>query len=305
MPRRRATRRHAVTRRPRSGGLAIVDLLIPVGHPNRGGMRLQAYGVVWHRTSGDHGASWLAGYFGRSPHDFQRSTWRYGSSHYGVDDVMVARYVPDNEVAWHVAGDTPEQNQNAKRLGVELCQYMDEPPRIRPPTYARAVRLGAELCRRYGWRGPRERATDGAPRFTRHSDWQSDRRYDPGDFLPWKTFLDDVEAAMGGTWMPEEESDMADYTKIEEQVKRTIRAVILNEPQLVTSAILHPSGYGPRLQAALDQMMRTRTRGIRSRGAAALFPRVDREPLPTPRARPKATRTRRAAARTRAPRPRS
>jgi hypothetical protein len=266
---------------------------------------LHPFGVVWHRTGGDHGASWLAAYFGRSPRDFQPSTWLYGSSHFGVDDVMVARYIPENEVAWHVAGDSPPQNQNAKRLGVELCQYMDDPPRIRPATYARAVLLAAQLCRRYGWRGPRERAPDGASRFTRHSDWQSDRRYDPGDFLRWEPFLDEVEEAMGGTWVPEEERDMANYTRIEEQVKRTIRAIILNEPQLVTSAILHPNGYGPRLQAALDEMMRGRPRSIRSRGAAGrAFPRVDREPLPAPRTRATSPRPgrRRAGARRTSPR---
>lgn len=182
----------------------ITELYIPAGHPNRPGDTLTPIGVVIHRTGRDVGARWLREYFSRDP-DGVIATGRYGSSQYGVDDAGAFAYMPESEVAWHCSGDVPAHNQNEKRIGIETCQYFDDPARIRPKTYANLVALGAEICARYGW-APRDAAEDGAPRFTRHQDWDPvNRPNDPGDFLRWDDYLTDVEIAiLGAPWRPKE-----------------------------------------------------------------------------------------------------
>jgi len=174
----------------------IVNDPLPVGHPNRPGLHFQSEGVVIHRTGKDVGAKWLGDYFGRDP-DSVTSTGRYGSSQYGVDDSGVYAYMEETEIAWHCSA----EGQNFYRIGVETCQYFDEPPRIRPLTYENLVALGAVICINHGWT-PRELAPDGEPRFTRHQDWDPyNRPNDPGDFLRWDDYLDDVELAiLGSPW---------------------------------------------------------------------------------------------------------
>lgn len=174
------------------------ELFIPAFHPNRPGSLYEPTGVVVHRTGKDVGARWLRDYFSRDPESVIQ-TGRYGSSQYGVDDSGSYAYMPENEVAWHCAAG----GQNYKRIGIETCQYFDEPARIRPLTYAHLVAKSAEICVRRGWT-PRELAPDGRPRFTRHSDWDPvNRPNDPGDFLRWDDYLNDVELAiLGNPWSP-------------------------------------------------------------------------------------------------------
>ena len=176
----------------------ITDLYIPEGHPNRPGEVFTPQGVVIHRTGKDVGARWLRDYFSRDP-DSVTSTGRYGSSQYGVDDLGVFAYMPETEVAWQCSAD----GQNFKRIGIETCQYFDEPPRIRPKTYANLVAIGADICQRYGW-VPRDKAPDGEPRFIRHQDADPvNRPNDPGAFLRWDAYLDDLElAVLGVLWAP-------------------------------------------------------------------------------------------------------
>ena len=181
----------------------IVDQFIPLGHPNRPGIALTPYGITFHRTGADHGSIWLGGYFAREPRQAIIDNNTYGSSHVGIGDEGIRRYIPEDEVAWHVAGDahpadTAHVSQNYRRIGVELCQYLQVPPRITPKTYALTVAFSADLCKRKGWAGPREVAPDGLPRFTRHSDHQSNRPGDPGEYLRWDDLLNDVERAIAG-----------------------------------------------------------------------------------------------------------
>lgn len=197
----------------------VVEQRIPEGHPNRPGLALAPRGVVWHRTGRDVGPVWLGGYFARDPDDVI-ATRRYGSSHYGVGDEGVFRYIPEDEQAYGAASDRtdPPYSRNDVDLHVELCQYFDEPPRIRPKTYAHAVALAADLCERYGWGGPREVDGDGVARFTRHQDWDPlDRPNDPGAFLRWGDFLDDIEVAIltGLGWQKRREGTTVEQAILE------------------------------------------------------------------------------------------
>lgn len=188
--------------------MIAVDAYIPGDHPNRPGWVFTPIGAVIHRTGRDVGARWLSDYFARD-RDSVIETGRYGSSQYGVDDEGVFAYMPETEVAWHCSA----ENENFERIGIETCQYFDEPPRIRPRTYAHLVALGADICIRYGW-GPRDLADDGHPRFRRHQDADPvDRPNDPGDFLRWDDYLNDVEIAILGvpwTYNPKEDRPMTD-----------------------------------------------------------------------------------------------
>lgn len=219
--------------------VSFIEKPIPVGHPNRGGYRFIPRGVVWHRTAGDNGGDALGDYFGRSYEGFHVAdsglwvrdddpgvVWRYGSSHLGVDDVGIWRYIPFDEVAWHVAGDIPEHNRNFKDLGVEDCQYHDDPPRVRPLTYAFMVKLGVWLCLTGGGQHPERPANpywtprginpdDGEAYFSRHSDWDPvNRPNDPGDYLRWDDFLTDIETGLAGQlWTPKEGDEMTAQDK--------------------------------------------------------------------------------------------
>lgn len=212
--------------------ISFIEKPIELGHPNRGGYGFTPRGVVWHRTAGDNGGDWLGGYFGRDYSGFHQDAtglwvndgggvWRYGSSHLGVDDIGIWRYIPFNEVAWHVAGDIPAHNRNFKDLGVEDCQYHDDPPRVRPLTYALMVKLAVWLCQTGGGQHPPRPTTpywtprginpdDGEPYFARHSDYDPvSRPNDPGDYLRWDDFLTDIEHGLAGElWMPKGEDIM-------------------------------------------------------------------------------------------------
>lgn len=194
--------------------LPITTQLIPEGHPNRPGLALAARGVVWHRTGRDVGPVWLGGYFARDPQGVVARRG-YGSSHYGVGDEGVFLYIPEEEWAYGAASDRtdPPYSRNGTDLHVEICQYLNVPPRITPKTYANAVALAAELCERHGWEGPREVGSDAVRRFTRHQDWDPvDRPNDPGAFLRWDDFLDDVEEAIltGRGWHKRKEGKVED-----------------------------------------------------------------------------------------------
>lgn len=226
--------------------MTVVDLYLPSGHPNRPGETFTPIGVVVHRTGRDVGARWLRDYFSRDPSlvlpageggiDANGSYGRFGSSQYGVDDEGVFAYMPETEVAWHCSA----ENENYERIGIETCQYFDEPPRIRPKTYAHLVALGADICFRYGW-APREQAEDGEPRFRRHQDADPvNRPNDPGAFLRWDDYLDDVELAiLGIPWQ-------------QRKVGATVEQALLELTAKVASAASSILVWLTRLQRGID-----------------------------------------------------
>lgn len=178
----------------------VTENQIPTGHPNRPGGTLVPVGVMWHRTGRDVGAMWLGDYFSREPRQAIVDNNAYGSSHYGVDDEGVVRYIPEDEIANGCVANA----RNYYDLHVECCQYFDVPPRVRPKTYGHMVDLAADICRRYGF-APRDPipGDEGRTRFRRHQDEDPvDRPNDPGEYLRWDDFLDDVEYTLltGEPW---------------------------------------------------------------------------------------------------------
>lgn len=221
----------------------IRERLIRLGHPNRPGFAIAPRGIVFHRTGKDVGALWLGDYFDRDDWARIRSTKTYGSAQYGIDDEMVVRYIPDDEGAYHAASErtNPPYSRNGVDLGVELCQYLDDPPRIRPATYANAVTFAAAKCREYGWSGPREHDVLG-PRFSRHQDHDAiDRPQDTGDFLRWDHFLDDVERAIAGTpWVRKED-------RMDEEAKELLRSIDNSLRELAASTLAFQKTTFPEL----------------------------------------------------------
>lgn len=223
--------------------LEVRERLIRLGHPNRPGFAIAPRGIVWHRTGRDVGALWLGQYFDRDDWARIRSTKAYGSAHYGIDDELVVRYIPDDEGAHHAASDRPgrEYSRNGVDLGVELCQYFDDPPRIRPATYGRAVAFAAAKCRQYRWSGPREQDELG-PRFSRHQDHDPiDRPHDTGDYLRWDDFQDDVERALAGVpWVPKED-------RMDEEAKQLLRSIDNSLRELAASTLAFQKTTFPEL----------------------------------------------------------
>ena len=214
--------------------MTVVQLYLPENHPNRPGDSFMPQGVVVHRTGKDVGARWLRDYFARDKrlvlpeglggNDGNGPFGRFGSSQYGVDDEGVFAYMPETEVAWQCSAD----DQNFKRIGIETCQYFDEPPRIRPKTYANLVAIGADICARYGWT-PRELAPDGEPRFIRHQDADPvNRPNDPGAFLRWNDYLNDLElAVLGMPWRPSKTKEAITMQDILDKIDALGQSIVI------------------------------------------------------------------------------
>lgn len=119
----------------------IVEKLLPKGgkaaNSNRPGTPLSPEGVVVHETATPNATA-------ENEYRYFSTGYRGASAHYFVDDKVILRVIPENEMAWH-AGPTA----NKKFLSVELCHFKDE-TRFQE-TWKRAVWLVADMCRRYGW----------------------------------------------------------------------------------------------------------------------------------------------------------
>jgi N-acetylmuramoyl-L-alanine amidase CwlA len=128
----------------------MIEKLVPIGHPNRPGTKLdELLAIVIHYTGNDHPQAddtMNASYFGRvwkgtlqAPFEADGVTpFGYGSAHVIFDQDSGTMAIPLDEVAWHV-GDrrlpyTPEtkgqqpmarkvfdNRQNYKTVGVEIC----------------------------------------------------------------------------------------------------------------------------------------------------------------------------------------
>ena len=117
------------------------NYMLPVGHPNRCGRKLQSpLALVYHYTANfNQGADDIANarYFGRAyEHDNgrieEKGTDRefvYASAHYTVDQDSVQMCIPENEVAYHVgaysytalANRLFSTSPNNHTIGIELC----------------------------------------------------------------------------------------------------------------------------------------------------------------------------------------
>jgi N-acetylmuramoyl-L-alanine amidase CwlA len=84
-------------------------------------------------------------------------TQRYGSAHYGIDKTSIYRFIPDNEIAYHVGASKYtefakkkfcDQYPNQYSLGVELNPEFAN-GEFHEEVLNRAVWLFAELCKIY------------------------------------------------------------------------------------------------------------------------------------------------------------
>lgn len=104
---------------------------------NRPGTPLRPVGVIIHETGTPNATA-------ENEYRYFSTGYRGASAHYFIDDKVILRVIPENEVAWH-AGPTA----NRMFLSMELCHFDDE-ARFQE-VWKRAVWLAADMCRRYAW----------------------------------------------------------------------------------------------------------------------------------------------------------
>lgn len=101
------------------------------------------------------------------------------SSHWVVDDKEAIQCIPESEMSWHAG---PEANRQS--ISIEVCEFTD--PARHERAYQNAVKLSADILRRYGW---------GVDRLTTHKRWTG--KNCPRHILPiWDKFLADVQAEL-------------------------------------------------------------------------------------------------------------
>ena len=159
------------------------------------------------------------------------------SAHYVIrEDGTIVAMVHEKDSAWHAGAvmrpSTPLYtgvNPNLESIGIEIVGYAAT--QITFEQVDAVARLVRDIRSRYG----------DIPTVTHH-ELDTVNRFDPGE---QNNAL--IQAAL---------EDVVDYKQIEENVKATIRAVLLNQEgyDLVENAILHQ--YGIKLQASLDEQFR-------------------------------------------------
>lgn len=140
---------------------------------NRPGTRISPTSVTIHNTGNPNStAQNNRDYFSNHPD-------AKVSSHWVVDDKEAIQCIPENEMSWHAG---PEANRQS--ISIEVCEFTD--PVRHEKAYLNAVKLSAEILRRYGW---------GVDRLTTHQRWTG--KYCPWHILPiWDKFVADVQAEL-------------------------------------------------------------------------------------------------------------
>ena len=160
--------------------------LIPRGHPNRPGTKLDGPRYITiHDTENagkGAGAASHARYLKRTTGDGPATSW-----HFTVDDRGVYQHLPLDEVAWHAGdGHTPGGGNRAS-LGIEICENSDGD---RAKAEDRAAWLAARLLARFGL---------GLEKVVPHQRWYPEKSCPhilldrPGG---WDAFLSDVRSRL-------------------------------------------------------------------------------------------------------------
>lgn len=136
----------------------IVEMLAPAGSNCRSGHKLRSFlGVTIHETANTgKGAGALnhAKYLqGTGKND--SVSW-----HYAVDDKLITRSLPENEVAWH-AGDGRNGNGNTKTVSIEICVNPESDYKVAKNN---AVELAADIL-------ARNKIFDAEASLFVHNDW--------------------------------------------------------------------------------------------------------------------------------------
>lgn len=97
---------------------AIKEMLAPRGSAARPGYALAPQYITIHNTAN---AGRGAGAQSHGKYLQGAGSRQTVSYHYAVDDGLIVRLIPDNEVAWH-AGDGGGGPGNCKSLAIEICE---------------------------------------------------------------------------------------------------------------------------------------------------------------------------------------
>ena len=140
---------------------------------NRPGTRITPTFVTMHNTGNPNStAQNNRDYFSNHPN-------AKVSSHWVVDDKEAIQCIPESEMSWHAG---PEANRQS--ISIEVCEFTD--PARHEKAYRNAVKLAADILRRYGW---------GVDRLTTHKRWTG--KNCPRHILPiWDKFVADVQAEL-------------------------------------------------------------------------------------------------------------
>lgn len=163
----------------------IKEMLAPTGSKCRCGRKLKGFvGVTIHNTGNAvKGANALshARYLQGGGKD------NFASWHYCVDENMITRSIPEDEVAWHAADGTG--NGNMKTIAIEICMNSDGA--IRKAT-DNAAELAADILKRHGIK----KADNFLHQHNRWSGKNCPQMIRQGVPYDWQTFLTKVNAQL-------------------------------------------------------------------------------------------------------------
>ena len=174
---------------PTPPDLNIIQMLIPVGAPNRPGRVNDMLYVSIHETDNTNAGSNAVG------HGHWLQSPGVGVSwHYTVDDTQTVQHLPENEDGFHAGDGAGSGNRHS--IGIEICVNEDGDF---PTAVARAIALTADICLRRGI--PIEN-------IMQHFHWSGKhcpRNIREGRPFGWETFLHKVAEATAedlvwGSW---------------------------------------------------------------------------------------------------------
>lgn len=133
-------------------GFNIIEWLIPVNEWTRPGTKITPRGLTIHWTGNINAGANAKG----NSNFFHNRTGTYGSAHYCLDDEVIYRNIPENEMAYHVGANKYYTTKfgsypNNQLIGLEICVNSDTDWQ---KTYDHAVRFTAAICLKYGWLDP-------------------------------------------------------------------------------------------------------------------------------------------------------
>lgn len=158
----------------------LIEMLAPFKSPCRPGYTLTPKGVTIHNT-----ANTKKGAGARSHGAYLQGAGRHSqvSYHYAVDDDVIVRIIPDNEVAWH-AGDGGNGPGNRTTIAIEICENPESDLRSATDN---AAELTARLLKDYGLT---------PQNVYQHNHWSGKNcpnRIRRGEPYSWDVFISKVE----------------------------------------------------------------------------------------------------------------
>jgi uncharacterized repeat protein (TIGR02543 family) len=160
--------------------LTVTENLAKRGTKPRPSRKLGKFmGVTIHNTAEPdegHGAIWLA--------DMLRGKWKTVSKswHYGVDDEVITRSIPEREVAWHAGNSIG----NGRTIAIEICENEDSD--LYRAT-ERAAALTAKILKAHGVKKAVSNKTVFQHNYWSAVDKDCPRQLRAGNPYTWKVFI--------------------------------------------------------------------------------------------------------------------